>query len=151
MCCLRFGQEEQTAYCTIVQLVPIFTDETILRPFFGVGLVLRLYNSLPVILVSAVVAATASAQQQGVSLSPFVSFPHSGEAGTLAGLTIGVTDGPFSVRASGLRTVSGRSGTRSRASTSVSTSISRPRIARSIAVAKVCSATTRWRSRALTV
>ena len=71
---------------------------------------LRLYNSLPVIFVSAVVAATASAQQQGVSLSPFVSFPHRGDAGTLAGLTIGVTDGPFSVRASGQFSVRDRVG-----------------------------------------
>jgi hypothetical protein len=63
--------------------------------------VLRFSNSLAGVLVAAVVATTASAQQPGVSLSPFVTFPQSGDAGPLAGLTIGVTDGPFSLRASG--------------------------------------------------
>ena len=71
---------------------------------------LRFYNSLAVVLVAAVVATAASAQQPGVSLSPFVTFPRNGDAGPLAGLTIGVTDGPFSVRASGQFSMRDRAG-----------------------------------------
>jgi len=62
--------------------------------------VLRFSNVLAVIGVAGSVTAI-SAQQPGVSLSPFVTFPQGSSAGPLAGLTLGVTDGPFSLRASG--------------------------------------------------
>ena len=61
----------------------------------------RFYNSLAVVFVAAVVALIVLAHSSRVSLSPFVAFPQSGDAGPLAGLTLGVTDGPFSLRASG--------------------------------------------------
>ena len=60
---------------------------------------LRLTTTAATVIVVAL--ARVGAQQAGVSLSPFVTFPQSGEVGPLAGLTIGVTDGPFSVRAGG--------------------------------------------------
>src|SRR5262249_48986430 len=62
-------------------------------------LVLR--ASKPLLIVVAASVATVHAQQPGVSLSPSVSFLRSGETGPLAGLTLGVTDGPVSVRAGG--------------------------------------------------
>ena len=51
--------------------------------------------------VIVVALAGAGAQQPGVSLSPSVTFPQSGDIGPLAGLTLAVTDGPFSIRAGG--------------------------------------------------
>jgi hypothetical protein len=58
--------------------------------------------SHPLALLGAVaLVATVGAQQPGVSLSPSVSFPRIGDAGPLAGLTLGVTDGPVGVRAGG--------------------------------------------------
>lgn len=61
---------------------------------------LRFSHPVTAILVAAAVA-TVHAQQPGVSLSPSVTFPRSGDIGPLAGLTLGVTDGPFSVRVGG--------------------------------------------------
>lgn len=61
---------------------------------------LRSFSALALVGVAAAIA-TAAAQQPGVSLSPSVSFPQSGALGPLAGLTLGITDGPVSVRAGG--------------------------------------------------
>lgn len=61
---------------------------------------LRFSHPLAAIAIAAAVA-TVHAQQPGVSLSPTVTFPRSGDVGPLAGLTLGVTDGPFAVRVGG--------------------------------------------------
>jgi hypothetical protein len=62
--------------------------------------VLRFPGSMVAVVLAAAVT-TAHAQQPGVSLSPTVTFPRSGDIGPLAGLTLGVTDGPLSVRVGG--------------------------------------------------
>jgi hypothetical protein len=77
-----------------------------------------LRSSLLALGALAVASTFAMAQQQGVSLSPFVTLLPNADASPLAGLSLAITGGPLSLRASGHLSVRDRP-----ASNSLSTSM----------------------------
>ncbi len=70
----------------------------------------RLFPSIGIAAIAAALT-TATAQQSGVTLSPFVTFLPTGSASPMAGLSLAVTGGPLALRGGGHLSLQERSAT----------------------------------------